>query len=137
MDKFITAVVDTPDEADFIRRTLHENGVRFSRFDVTPTHRPYRSDDIGVLINPYNSIFSNNIGENWGSLAGANMGKFGGFLYTRPAGETSGLSAAFAGVDEDVPVSHEVLIRALVDGSDVEQVVSIFSNSHAAHIRVS
>ena len=137
MDKFITAVVDTPDEADFIRGRLHANGVRFSRFDVTPTHRPYRSDDVGVLINPYNSIFSNNIGENWGSLAGANMGKFGGFLYTRPAGETSGLSAAFAGADEDVPVSREVLVRALVDAHDVRTAVSVLSNCHAAHIRVS
>lgn len=135
MEKFITAVVDTPDEADFIRRRFHENGIRFSRFDVDPTHEPIHSDDVGVLINPYNAIFSNNIAENWGSLAGANMGKFGGFLYTRATGETSGLSADWAGADADVPVSKEVQIRILVNEEDVDKAVKVLTNSHASHIR--
>ena len=135
MEKFITAVVDTPDEADFIRRRLHEHGVRFSRFDVDPTHEPFHSEDAGILINPYNAIFSNNIGENWGPLAGANMGKFGGFLYTRATGETSGLSARWAGADADVPISREVQVRILVDERDVDKAIEVLTNSHAAHIR--
>lgn len=135
MEKFITAVFDSPDMADFARARLREHGVRFSRCETEPTHEPRRTDDLGVIINPYDPTFSNNLSTNWGSLTSANAMRFGGFVYTRTTGEAGAATFALAGAEKDVWTPKEVRMRLLVDDDDVDRAVDVLISCHAAHVR--
>lgn len=123
MEKFICAVFDSPDMADLARARLAERGIACSSLSIEPTHRQERPTNLGVMVNPYNPVFSNNLSENWGSLAGANMGKFGGFAFVHEP------------IKEDLPIPSEVLMRIAVDEHDIDRAEDVLVGCHASSIR--
>ncbi len=138
MEKFVTAVFDSEDSADFARARLNRSGVRYSRCDTFEMGEAHR-DDLEVIVNPYNSIYSNNIGENWGSLAGANMMNYGGFLFVHKHGESGAASASVMPSSYDMKTPHrsgEVLMRLLVDERDVELCKAVLTSEHASRVRI-
>lgn len=137
MEKFVTAVFDSVDSADFARARLARSGVRMSRYETFETH-PDTRDDLEVIVNPDFAASSNTIDENWGSLAGANTMNYGGFLFVHKHGENGAASMGVMPHDkgEKATGRKEVLMRVLVDERDVALCEAVLTSEHASRVRI-
>lgn len=137
MEKFVTAVFDSVDSADFAHARLSRSGVRMSRYETFETH-PDTRDDLELIINPEFATFSNNIDESWGSLAGANMMDYGGFLFVHKHGENGAASSGVMPHDkgEKAAGRKEVLMRVLVDERDLPLCEAVLTSEHASRVRI-
>ena len=80
----ITAKFPDPDSADRARARLIGCGADGAAIRTGRSRRSRRTGDVGVIINPFGSTpgRANSTDETWGSLAGANMQHYGGFLWS-------------------------------------------------------